>query len=109
MLPRVHIQEKIREGTFKTRTPTLVNREASTRYFGSREEIQNSRALANFPVRLRGKIEPRCSPPSAHLDVFRGTVPYRDTEMRHVGNREQQGALRRVKLRNPLVRCLDSF
>src|SRR5258708_7605381 len=35
VLARVHIQEKIRQGAFKARTPTLVHREASTGNLGS--------------------------------------------------------------------------
>src|ERR1700732_5331787 len=78
MLACVHIEEEIREGTFETRTPTFVNGEASSDDFCSRGEIQNSSALTNFPVRLRGKIKfGRCAP-AAHLDVFRRAVSHGD-------------------------------
>src|ERR1700687_1545823 len=94
VLARVYVQEKIRQGTLKTRAPTLVHREASSGHFGSRREIQNPGALTNLPVGFRGKIELRRSPPSANLDVFLRAMADRDTRVRKIRNREKQGALR---------------
>ncbi len=93
MLARVHIEEKIGQGTFQSRSPALVNRKTRSGNFRSRLQIENPGALTHFPMRLRGKIERRRSPPSAYLHIFRGTVSYRDTEVRYIGNGKQQAAL----------------
>ena len=52
VLAGVHVQEEIRERPFEPRAQAFVNRKARPRDFHRRVEIQNSRAFAQFPVRL---------------------------------------------------------
>ena len=65
--PRVHIQKEIRKRPLQPRAQSLVNREPRPRDFHRRVKIQNSRALANLPVRTRREIKRLAARPIAAL------------------------------------------
>src|SRR5712675_1306499 len=54
VLASVHIEKEICQRTFQSRSPAFVHCKACPGDFRGRSEIEDPRALANFPVRLCG-------------------------------------------------------
>ena len=109
VLARVHIEKKIRQRAFQPRSPAFVDRKSRTGDLRGGGQIENSGALADFPMRLRREIELRRRAPAADFDIVVRAVPHRHAGMRHVRNRQQKLALRRVELSDALVALLDAL
>src|ERR1700688_474010 len=105
----MHIEEEICECTFEARSPAFVHGETGAGDFGGGGQIQNSRALADFPVGARREVKFRWRAPAAHFYIIRGTGTHRYAGMRDIRNGKQQLALRIVKLANALIALLDEF
>ncbi len=90
MFAGMDVKEEIGEGPFEARTPAFVNSKASAGDFGGSFEIQDSRPLADLPVRLRLEIKFRRRAPAANFDIFCRAVPNRHAGVRQIRNREQK-------------------
>ena len=109
MFPGVYIKKEICECAFQACSPAFVHSESRPGYLRGGRQIQNSRALPDFPMRSRRKVKlgRRTPPPDFHV-VCRVRT-HRHAGMRDIRNREQQLALRIVKLGNALIALLDEF
>ena len=103
MLARVHIKKKVRECTLKPRPPTFVDGKTGSSDLGGGFEIEDARALANFPVRLGLEIKLRGRAPATHLFIVCGAGAHGHRRMRNVGNGEQEFALSGIERGNALV------
>ena len=100
---RVNVEEEIRKGTFEPRSPAFINRETSSGHFGGGFQIQDSCALADFPVRLGLEVKFWRHAPAPDLFVLSGATANGNRSMRHVGNGQQQFALAGVECGNSFV------
>src|SRR5258708_31436374 len=107
VLARVHVQEKVCKRALQPRAPASVNGKSRAGNLGSCGQIENARALADFPVRLRLKIKFLRFTPAPHFCVVGSARANRNRRMRNVRNSQQEIALRSVEFRDALVGLLD--
>ncbi len=106
---RVHIEKEIGERAFEPRSESFVNRETRSRYFHRGLKIQNSCALAEFPVRPRREIEFRRLARTPHLHVVRCAFAHGDARVRNIRNGQQKFLQCVVHFGDKLVAALDFF
>src|ERR1700722_2698129 len=105
----MYIEKEICECAFEACSPAFVDCKTGTGDFGRGGQIQNPRALPDFPVRARREIELWRGAPAADFHIVRGTGTHRHAGMRNIRNSKQQLALGFVKLANALIALLDEF
>src|SRR5438270_12864895 len=99
MFACVNIQEEIGERSFQSCAPTFVESESRASDFRCGGQIENSCALAHFPMRARFKVKRWRDAPAPHFDVIGGAVSYGNRGVRYIGDGEQEFALDRVQFR----------
>ncbi len=106
MLARVHVEEKIRQGALEAGSPTFVNGKPCACNFRGYGEIENSRALADFPVGLGNEIEFGWRAPAADFFVVRGTGSHGNRRVRQIGDSLHELTLLGVQFGDLFVRFL---
>ena len=109
MFARVHIEEEIGQGALEAGAAAFVDRETRAGDFGAGFEIEDSGALADFPVGLWLKIEFRWRAPTADFLVIRGTGAYGNGRVWHVGDSEKNFALAGIEPGDALVGLFNAF
>ena len=104
---RVHVEKEIGDGAFEARAESVINGETRAGDFHGGREIQNSGALADFPVRTRREIEFRRRAPAADFDVVGGDAPTGTLACGIFGIGQQEIAQLVVEFGDELVVALD--
>ena len=109
VLRRVEVEHEVHKAAFESRASAFKHGEAALRKLDSALEVHDAERLAEFPVRLRLKIELARLAPAAHLYVVVLVLALRHARMRHVRQLERELVEFVLYLRGFVVERLDFF